>query len=317
MTEGDKKRQKIFEKYRDNLNLLIDNSFVQETRDLYICPICLEKHSDIKSENPLTLEDAPPKSLGGKANTLTCKKCNNRCGHQIDFHLTERLKELDKAKFPKNSETKVRIKIGNETFNGKIIIDNDGTMKMFHSKKNNHPEKLEDKMVELKAGTVVDINFLKSRVIPENLEYAILKSAYLLAFEKFGYSLILDKNFDIVREQLLNPETRIYPSGFWFTPPYPEELCGVFFICDQGLECLLAMFMLRTEHNSRMFGAFLPLPINPIENVIEKLNAKMEKEKEFKLTLYPLEQNEMNYISDLENIKAMFRWIKQRNNACQ
>ncbi|MBU2947201.1 HNH endonuclease [Zobellia uliginosa] len=312
MTKGDKKRQKIFEKYRDNLNLLIENSLIEETKELFICPICLEKHADITSDNPLTLEDAPPKSLGGKANTLTCKKCNNTCGHQIDFHLTERLRELDNAKFPNNSETKVRIKIGNETFNGKIKVENDGTMKMFHSKKNNHPEKLEEEMVELKAGTIVDLNFLKSRVIPEKLEYAILKSAYLLAFEKFGYSLILDKNFNIIREQLLNPEERLYPSGFWFTPPYPKELCGVYFICDKGLECLLAMFMLETEHSSRMFGAFLPLPINPIEEVVGKLNDKLNEEKEFKLSLYPMEQDEIDYIEDLENIKAMFRWLEQR-----
>ena len=66
----------------------------------------------------------------------------------------------------------MRIKIGNDTFNGKITVENDGTMKMFHSKNNNHPVKLEEKMVELKGGTVVDLNFLKSRVIPENLEYA-------------------------------------------------------------------------------------------------------------------------------------------------
>ncbi len=317
MTEGDKKRQRIFDKYRDNLNLLIDNSLINEKKDVFICPICLEKHTDIKSENPLTLEDAPPKSLGGKANTLTCKKCNNTCGHQIDFHLTERLRELDNAKFPNNSETKVRIKIGNETFNGKILVENDGTMKMFHSKKNNHPIKLEEEMVELKAGTVVDINFLKSRVIPEKLEYAILKSAYLLAFEKFGYSLILDENFDLIREQLLNPDDRIYPSGFWFTPPYPEELCGVYFICDKGLECLLAMFMLKTEHSSRMFGAFLPLPVNSIEEVVGKLNGKLDEEKDFELSLYPLEQDKLNYIEDLDNIKAMYRWIEQRkNNAC-
>ncbi|MDD4438113.1 MAG: HNH endonuclease [Tissierellia bacterium] len=41
------------------------------------------------------MEDAPPKSLGGKANTLTCKTCNSKCGHEIDFHLTERLLEID------------------------------------------------------------------------------------------------------------------------------------------------------------------------------------------------------------------------------
>jgi len=235
MSKTEDKRQRIFDTYKANLNLLIDIGSVKGKKDRYICPICLKPHNDLTEADPPTLEDAPPKSLGGKANTLTCKSCNNTAGHKIDFHLAERLRELDNAQFLPGTEMNVKIKIGNETLQGTISVQEDGTMQIIHSKKNNHPEILEQKMKELKGGMVIDMDFLKSRVIPDNLEYALLKTGYLLAFEKFGYSFILDSNYDIVRQQLQNPEKRIDQEGFWLSPPYPKSHNGLHDYMSQGL----------------------------------------------------------------------------------
>jgi hypothetical protein len=316
MSKGEDKRQKIFDKYKDNLNFLIDNGFVTGNKDLYLCPICLRPHAGLNTDDPLTLEDAPPKSLGGSPHTLTCKSCNNTTGHKIDFHLTERLREIDSGKFIHGTETPVKVNINGEIFQGKITVAEDGTMKMFHSKKNNHPDKLDNTMKQVEGGNIIYMDFLKSRVVPENLDYALLKTGYLLMFERFGYSLILDNCFDIVRQQLKNQEARLYPEGFWFSPPYPKSMTGVYFNCDKGLECFVAMFNLDTGNTERMFGTLLPLPIFDIARVIKKLNQKFEKEKEIKLTLYPLEQNEMKYLYDFANLKAMYDWIETRKNLC-
>jgi len=314
MSKGRDKRQAIFDKYKDNLNLLIDNALVTGDKDLYLCPICLRPHADLNTDDPLTLEDAPPKSLGGSANTLTCKSCNNTAGHKIDFHLTERLREIDSGKFIPGTETRVKVNIYGETFAGTITVDKDGTMTMFHSKKNNHPGKLEKTMKQVKGGNIINMDFLKSKVIPENLEYALLKTGYLMMFERFGYSLVLNSCFDIVRQQLKNPEERVYPEGFWFSPTYPKSMSGVYFICDKGLECFVAMFNLDTGNTERMFGVHLPLPIIDISTVIKNLNQKFKKENEIKLTLYPLEQREMKYLHDVPNLKAMYDWIEKRKS---
>lgn len=314
MSKGEDKRQAIFNKYKDNLNLLIDNDLLTGDKDVYLCPICLRPHAEINTDGPLTLEDAPPKSLGGSANTLTCKSCNNTAGHKIDFHLTERLREIDSGKFIPGTETLVKINIYGEAFQGKITVAEDGTMTMFHSKKNNNPDRLDKTMAKLKGGHIFNMEFLKSRVIPENLEYALLKTGYLMMFERFGYSLILDRCFDIVRQQLINPQERVYPEGFWFSPTYPKSMTGVYFICDKGLECFVAIFNLDTGNTERMFGTLLPLPINDIATVIKNLNQKFEKENEIILTLYPLEQNEMKYLHDVPNIKAMYDWIESKKN---
>lgn len=316
MGKGDDKRQAIFDKYRDNLNLLIDNDFIIGDKNVYLCPICLRPHVDLDSKDPLTLEDAPPKSLGGTANTMTCKSCNNTAGHKIDFHLTERLREIDSGKFIPGIETSVKVNIDGETFQGKITVAEDGTMTMFHSKKNNYPEKLDKTIKQVKDGKIINIDFLKSRVVPENLEYALLKTGYLMTFERFGYSLILYNCFDIIRQQLRNPEERVYPEGFWFSPHYPKSMTGVYFICDSGLECLVAMFNLDTGNTERMFGTLLPLPIIDIAAVIKNLNLKFQKEKEIKLTLYPLEQKKMKYLYDVYDLNAMYDWIETRENLC-
>ena len=96
------------------------------------------------------------------------------------------------------------------------------------------------------------------------------------------------------------------------SPPFDKKMSGVYFVCDAGLECLLVLFNLDTGNSERMFGVFLPLPINDLNDVISKLNLKFEAENNIELSLYPLEQGLVNYISDLQNIKAMFDWINKR-----
>lgn len=312
MSKGEQKRQFIFDKYVKNRNLLIDNNLIQGNRDFYLCPLCNKEHASINEEDPLSLEDAPPKSLGGKARTLTCKSCNNESGRHIDYHLTEKLREIDSAKFLPNTETKVKIKIGDQVLNGTVKIDDNGKMSMFHSNKNNHPIKLEEKMVGLKNGDLVDLNFLRSRVIPEKFEYALLKTGYMLAFEKLGSSLIFHKCFDIVRTQIKNPEKRIYPENFWISPPYPKEMEGVYFICDKGLESIFVLFNLSTGNTIRKFGTFLPCPANEFKLVLNRLNEKLEIEKSFDLQMYPYEQDNEMYLENIEEIKQLHSWMEKR-----
>jgi hypothetical protein len=312
MSRGYERRQRLFEKYVANRNLLIANGIINGERDVYLCPICQTKYTSIDGDNPLTLEDAPPKSLGGSANVLTCKSCNNSAGHNIDFHLAERLMEIDGATFLPGTETKVKVSVEGEIFNATIRVDGEGIMSMHHSNKNNHPKKLEEKMIGLRNGDIVDLNFLKTRVIPDNLEYALLKSAYILAFQKHGSSIIFDPCFDIARAQLLNPFERIYPENFWIIPPYPKDMEGVYFICDEGLESIFVLFNLYTGKSMRKIGVFLPCGVREISDVLNRIQQKFEDEREFVVNAYPLEQAGTNYLEDINEITSMLDWLNQR-----
>lgn len=319
-SDNEQRRETIFNRYAGHLQVLAKEGIVNPAfagKNLYICPMCLaEFPSPNEGDNPLTLEDAPPKSLGGKAHVLTCKKCNNTAGSKIDFHLAERLNEIDSKKFLPGTELKVKIKIGAETFRATLSVDERGTMTVHHSNKNNHPEKLAEAMAEVKAGMTLNPEFFLSRVIPENLEYALLKTGYLIAFRKYGYSFLLDHCFDTVRQQLQDPETPVYPSGFWFYLPETVPL-GAFFIMDKGYESLFVVFSVTTGKSTHRFGTVLPLPVRPIEQVIERITEKFQEEKEFPVTLYPLEQDTADYLTNLENIKAAVKWIYERKAAAK
>jgi transcription elongation factor Elf1 len=315
MTEGGKKRKNIFDRFSKNLIFLKTKGIIDvvlKYDKTYICPICLDQFSektlDQSIENPLSLEDAPPKSLGGKANILTCKKCNNTCGHEIDRHLTERMQELDYHKFLPNIEFTAKFEINENTIQGKISIDENGTMSAYHMDKNNHPIKLQDYIKTATKDTIIDLQIDKKQVNPINLQIALLKTGYLLAFEKYGYSLILDKSYDRIREQLKNPLEIIYPLDFWFQAPFPKDTYGVPFITEKGLESICSIFPLKTRASERVFGIIIPLTSKPIEEVISELKKRFKVQKRFPVKFDSMDGG-VNYLTDLEAIVKMKTWI--------
>ena len=317
MTSREKKRKYIFDKYSTNLILLKKNGIVdiQLSYDkTYICPICLNQFSeeslDQSVKNPLTLEDAPPKSLGGKANILTCKECNNTCGHEIDKHLTERIIEIDNHKFTVNSEFSAQFEIDGKLVQGRIIIDSNGIMKAYHIDKNNNPIKLKDYLKTINKDKVVNIHIDKKKVNPINMQLALLKTGLLLVFEKYGYSFILDESYNRLREQLQNPLKIIYPLEFWMKVPWPKEIYGVPFIIEKGIESVCPIFPLKTKSSEYVFATIIPLTNKPIEDLILELKKRFTKQSEFPVSFDPM-NSDVDYLSDIKAINKMLNWIKQ------
>ena len=305
----------IFEKYSKNLNLLIDNSLINskfhKLKDFYICPICLNKYDKIEGKNPLTLEDAPQKSVGGTTNTLTCKKWNNEAGFKIDHHLVNRLTDLDNSKFLPNTEVAIKTEIDGKLYNATLKIDEKGVMTVFHSKKNNNPRLLEDKISELKKDKIVDFNFIRKKVIPDNLDYAVLKTAYILLFQYTGYKIILTDEYDVIREQILKPEKRLISKNFYFFSEKPFMNEGVHFICEKGLEIALVVFTTKTNKSSRNFCVFLPMPNKNYENTLEKIFEIKRKTGEVRLSAFPENIKNVDYTEDLERIQRLDNWFSE------
>lgn len=315
MNEREKKRKIIFDKYSDNIIFLKSNAIIEIELDYdrtYICPICLaqfpETALDQTIENPLSLEDAPPKSLGGKSNILTCKKCNNTSGHEVDKHLTERMKELDQHKFLPNLEFTAKFEIDGTIIQGKISIDENGTMTVYHLDKNNNPIKLQDYFKSAKKDKIINLQIDQKQINPINLQIALLKTGYLLAFEKYGYSLILDNSYQRLRHQLRNPLEIIYPLDFWFKAPLPKEIFGVPFIIENGMEAICSIFPLKTGASERVFGTIIPLTTKPIEEVISKFKERFKVQKEFSVAFDPM-NGKVDYLTNLDAIKKMKNWI--------
>jgi hypothetical protein len=275
----------FFERYSENLHLLHDNGMLPgltlQYEQTYICPLCYRQFSkadlDLKVKNHLTLEDVPPKSLGGKANILTCKECNNVAGHQVDSHLTAGLRALDARKFLPGSEAKVRIKTGEKTVQGSIKVEANGTIRTINSYKNNHRQRLDEyiKSISPKEGrNLLSVEFIPSNSNDRRLQIGLLKTAYLQAFEKFGYKYCLRPSYNPVREQIQNPDHEIYPLQFWFLGPFTENQSGTHFVVNEGLECIMPVFPLTTS-TTRIFAAILPLKDNPIIEIVAGFHASL------------------------------------------
>jgi hypothetical protein len=278
MNKGELKRKILFDRYSNQLNRLVELGLYEinlKYDKTFICPTCLqqfsEKDLDVSMENYLTLEDAPPKSLGGKANTLSCKKCNNEFGHQIDFHLTERLNELNIKTFLPNTGAKVTMIHKGIEVQGVVKVDDLGSITITHLEKVNHPENLKKYVSKTGKDDIADLKFPASRVDYKRFEVALLKTAYILAFEQYGYPLILNESYNIVREQLLKPDENIYPNGFWSKQSvFDDSNTGVHLIKTGGFEGFQAIFMLKTKSQESGYGVYLPISEKTTNNVIEK-----------------------------------------------
>jgi len=263
----------------------------------------------IDENNFLTLEDAPPKSLGGKANTLTCKKCNNEAGKKIDFHLAERMKELDNKLFLPNTEFKALTNIDGVILRTTISIDDKGEMSIFHSTKDNNSNILKPIIEKFGKDKIINFNFIKSRVIPENLEYAILKTAFLILFQKTGYSLIIDKTYDLIREQIYNPSKRIYPENFWGYNTNKMKP-GLYFVMNKSLKCVMVVFDLTSEKSKRSFTALLPLPNTGLDKIITQMKTTISISKKIELKMY--DGNNDDYINNLTSIHKLMSWAYKK-----
>lgn len=105
MSKGDKKRKKIFDLYSENLTHHIKsleaNDFTRsiQKEKYYACPMCLAMFSEASLNQNLslrlTLEDIPPKKLGGNPKILTCNKCNNNSGSFLDSQLLNHIRVIN------------------------------------------------------------------------------------------------------------------------------------------------------------------------------------------------------------------------------
>ena len=150
MNKQEKKRLVLFKKYSKNLKLISkslkadlkierNRQIIEIPEEVYICPICFDAFlvNGIyeNDSNFLTLEDVPPKKLGGKPTLLTCKNCNNKSGKILDSQLKMSLEAEQVFKGKTNIPIKARFQFGESNIGG--------TFEYFNSK--NYEMKIREK----------------------------------------------------------------------------------------------------------------------------------------------------------------------------
>jgi hypothetical protein len=319
MSKGDIERRKFFDKYTANLTQLLDWKIIAGIETpfdpTYVCPVCLRKFGpealDQTIKNPLTLEDVPPKALGGKANILTCKECNNTAGQKIDSNLQKNLTELDNRQFKPGTSFAAKIGQENESFQGQVNVDDKGGITIRHNDGHNKKEDLAKFMGKISPKTgnpILNIQFNSPKIDFKRMQVALLKTAYLSVFEKYGYTFILDPMYNPVREQILNPDKDIYPVQFWFIGPFKHEHIGVHFLRNKGLESVISVFALKSA-SIRIFGALLPIKNNPIIEVVAGFHAALALGLPHEAEIKRMNA-EGGYLFNKQNLENLFQLIK-------
>ena len=187
----------------------------------YLCPICPRPFPREAADagDRLTLEHVPPASQGGRAITLTCRHCNSHLGGPTSAASQARDEAEQTLGILQGhlAETpgRVRVKLGPHVLNAQVKRTGDVTSIELVASAND-PAALEGGQESFKevAGGEAPANLtlpfqVRPAFDPHLAEVDALRTAYLAAFAKFGYSFIVAPAFDRVRAQLVSPNERI------------------------------------------------------------------------------------------------------------
>ena len=180
------------------------------------CPICLceFERSDVVAGTEVTLEHAPPKSLGGAPICLTCKSCNNKAS-LIDQHAYRSVKSRSEWIDGQGAPIVVNLFEHRRSYR---FIPRDPKAPFPARKHQFRNGTIELGPLPPKAH--LDLNKGLSFRIPQRDDYeavSMIKSAYLMVFSLMGangYTFAENIGLRPVREQIMNPGKKILESGF-------------------------------------------------------------------------------------------------------
>lgn len=214
MSKGDKIRKSIFKEFSQNFSRVMDNPHLKRINiDFYICPLCFEsftkQHLNQSTQNPLTIEDIPPKRLNGKPLLLTCKKCNNVNGSVYDSELGKWFKAY--CALEGKGELDLKMAIGSSrTFKAKLARDIENEMTSINSHKPN--PYAEENVSKMHNEGKAEVKFLLDFGDDKKIDDGFLRFAYLYAFYYFGYAYIFSPGGTYVKDYfVLNKNQELKP----------------------------------------------------------------------------------------------------------
>ena len=297
MGQNRNRKEEVFKLYSENLKGIKESNIIKINNNTveYVCPLCIGTFtiSDLesKSQNPLTEEHNPPEKLGGKVTLLTCKSCNSKCGSDLDAHLLNYLLENEFNKFYPNTKTTVEYKVEDLKIRGEVEIDKSGTCIFKLNGKMANPRDVSsfNSMVLprniAKYDSFFDPKRTNIRIVPKNfrispfqkskinrVNIALLKIAYLKAFEEIGFALLAISPLSKIREQIRNPDKNLLKGKFLVNYNFPDNFLGLNIIrYPKELMSFLLVFKLKTSNETRKFAVALPGPTSPKETIYENI----------------------------------------------
>ena len=185
----------------------------------YGCPLCLKAYPrEALEARFLTLEHAPPKSLGGSSvKLLTCKPCNSQAGSQVDHEMQAREYMFDvvRGTLPRSAE--LRIDAGGRTSKVRVLksdrVDGGFEVALELKKSRGEDDPVIQRMAESGQSASKRLS-IGGRFTEHKAKIGWARAGYLIAFALFGYRYILRSDVRAIHEQVLQ-ESRpsIFPLG--------------------------------------------------------------------------------------------------------
>ena len=189
------------------------------------CPICLSEfdHSDVSAGTEVTLEHAPPKSLGGVPICLTCKSCNNKASLADQHAFLSAKARKDWA----------------EGRGARIVVDSFGHKRSARYISDDQNAPYPARFHLFRNGTIrsdlllrrehLGVNKGITFEIPQRDDFefvSMIKSAYLMVFSLMGangYKFAENVGLQPVREQIMNPTKKILGDRFIATMEFDSD----------------------------------------------------------------------------------------------
>ncbi|MBN1564916.1 MAG: hypothetical protein JXA10_13800 [Anaerolineae bacterium] len=263
-----------------------------DVENVFVCLICFKFFSE-SDPDEISLEHVPPDSVGGKVRTITCKVCNSESGSKLDNHLALKLEHEDifaeRSSGPLQAHASIdgiRLPIDfyKEDNNFSIVIPNNDK---WQQKCRSQIDAFTEKVVSGKFEINVEYKLHSSK----RANAAILRSAYLWAFSVFGYGVLINPHFPVIRGQIHNPEENILSSqGYGFlSGGIPDELLGVNLIkSPREARSLLVVLDVTSELGTKTrYGVMLPGPSLPGPMIYDWLESHQEEPINYQLEHIP------------------------------
>jgi hypothetical protein len=175
----------------------------------------------------LTLEHAPPKSLGGKSLVLTCRECNTTAGGVVDSQMLALEQIYDFGQGTMTRPARARLETGSGKLNAEILAQGQVVQAVVIPQAND-PRSVASVTAGL-AGMAKDkqlheteFRFTFKGPKPKAALVGWLRAAYLAAFAALGYSYILRPQLEVVREQLADDSAELLRVFSMTVPTAPR-----------------------------------------------------------------------------------------------
>lgn len=244
----------------------------------------------------LTIEDVPPKAVGGRPMLLTCKACNNTAGSKLDAHAVMQAvgdsfaRGIDTGRWMKATSFvdgiplrgRARMTDAGLVFTGVPRQNSPAAGAEFQAAIAVH----DSNSPEPGLSVTVHTGFEDTRA-----RLSLIRAGYLAAFAGLGWSYILQDALHPIRQQLRAPDTQILQPYILRDPDAPRSQRSILVVNDPpelasvavtlgeftvflpglsqdgGWESVTASFARHADSNgrlqTRLHGKAVPWPTSP------------------------------------------------------